>query len=769
MVYSFDVFDTLITRSTAAPEGIFAIMRKLLQEREEFNENFNEEIKHNFYEMRIGAEQVARNTYCREGVEDVVLEQIYHVLVSGRRISEEESIILQALERQTEMDHVYGIPENISRVKTLLAEGKKVLLISDMYLDGDTIRQMLMKADGVFADIPLYVSSEGERKNKYSGHLFQYVKDREGLEYSAWKHFGDNPHSDFKVPQSLGISCELYGGTPMLKIENAYLSKGEKDGAKQLMAGCAKLARVGTEGTAYALGCGIGGPMLYPYVKWLLEDSMKRGIQRLYFIARDGYILKELAEALVKKNGLDIEINYIYGSRKAWRIPDSENLEKELLEIYARSYQDRIHNVSDLADFLQIPAEEVRKYVPERLCDARKHWGVSNVDRILEYLLHIPEFIQLLKKTYIRKKQLLVSYLQQELDMRDEHFAFVDLAGSGYTQECLTRVMRRFYGGKIRNYFYRMDCVKEAECEYLVFYPMHVPYFTLLEMMCRAPHEQTVGYAREENGNVVPVFAEVDGRAIARHGVETFIRGAAAFAEIYDEVSARYPAWNVGLDHIGKYLEYIYCTPDQMVLNYFGDIPNMLTGREKVSVSFAPKLSDQDIKNLYWYREEEAAEYYYKGSDLPYSLKRCTEKQKQRIENYMKYHDTWYGRTCRRIHKIFSHKGAAKMVCPHDYAAGQIAIYGAGKLGQRFYRQITGREKVQGTRYHSLVSIWMDQNYQEYQKIGLPVSSPKEAAQKEYEQLIIAVAKKEIADDIRDLLVGQGVEAHKIFWLGQFV
>lgn len=119
------------------------------------------------------------------------------------------------------------------------------------------------------------------------------------------------------------------------------------------------------------------------------------------------------------------------------------------------------------------------------------------------------------------------------------------------------------------------------------------------------------------------------------------------------------------------------------------------------------------------------------------------------------------------MYKAFHGKKAAKKIIFYDYIAGSIAVYGAGKLGRQFYRQITGREKVQGTRYHSHVVLWMDQNYVEYQKEGLPVSSPSKATDKDYEQLVIAIAKKETADSIKEMLIQQGVEEYKILWIRQ--
>lgn len=762
MVYSFDVFDTLITRSTATPDGIFAIMQRRLQDNQDLDYRF----KSNFYELRIGAEQVARNTYCKNGIEDVTLEQIYRVFVQENRISQEQSLLLQELECDTELEYVFAIPDNLSRVKDLLEKKEKVILISDMYLDAEVIRKLLIKADPVLGNIPLYVSSDADKKNKYSGNLFQIVKEKENLQYEHWKHVGDNPHSDYQVPKRLGITGELYPREELLEIERTYFVNGRNDPEKQLLLGCARLARIlGKKNHAYDLGCSIGGPLLYPYVKWIYIDCLKRGINRLYFVARDGYILKELAEQISIQERAAIEIKYIYGSRKAWRIPQQQNFEHEMMDIYEGSYKDRIFCAADLAEFFQIPEEKLKHFLPGKLSDPKLVWTMQTVNLLLHYLLGLPDFLEELYQVYNRKKELLIEYLQQEIDAKDDHFAFVDLAGSGLTQECLAKVMKTFYPGKVKNYFYRKDCLRESICDDKVFYPNYIPYYVLLEMLCRAPHDQTIGYEKDTSGRIIPVFAEVDKDEIIRHQVPEFIQGARKFAEIYGQVICKYGDVCETVRCVLPYLEYIYRTPDNVVLNYFADIPNMLTGREKQVTCYAPRLSDREIKNIFWYREQESIEYFYHGSSFEYSLKRCTEEQKKRINKYTRLYPTVYGRFCRKLHKRLVPASTVRAANFYDCIAQNIAVYGAGKLGQRFYRQITGAEKVNGVRYSSNVVLWMDRDFLEYQNKGMPVYSPAEAVKQEYQQLIIAVAKKEIAEEIKASLLELGVNKSKIIWI----
>lgn len=762
LVYSFDVFDTLITRATATPEGIFALMQIRIKD----NSDLDGFVKKNFYRLRIGAEQVARNTYCRDGIEDVTLEQIYEVLVKEHKITKEQSLFLQRLECETEFDHIVGISENILRIKRLLKKSEKVILISDMYLDVNVIRRLLVKVDSIFFDIPLYVSSGPEKKNKYSGNLFRVAKEKEGLQYDKWKHFGDNKYSDYEIPKRLGIECELYQNVRLLEIERAYLKNGEDDPEKQLMIGCSKLARFwGMGDDANILGCTIGGPLLYPYVKWLLEDCLKRGIKRLYFVARDGYILKKMAEQLVEQNNIDIKLYYIYGSRKAWRIPNKDDLQKELIDIYEGAYKDRIFNLTEMADFFQISEERLMEYLPEGLLNTRLVWTIQTSTLLLKYLLGSQVFLKELNKVYDEKRVLLTEYLQQEIDVSDDGFAFVDLAGSGLTQDFLAKVMRLFYSKTIKNYFYRKDCINEFICDFFVFYPNHIPYYVLLEMLCRAPHEQTIGYQKTADGKVIPVFAHVDKEAIIQHRVPNFISGAKKFTMIYDRMLRQNSKCNSTIRCILPYLDYIYHTPDDMILNYFGDMPDMLTGREKRVTYYAPRLTDKEIKDIFWYDNQENIGHFYQGSSFEYSLKRCTKKQKRKIAIYKKLYPTVYGKLCRKIYKNFSMVPNVRVANIYDCIAKHIAVYGAGKVGQRFVRQITGKEKVNGVRYFSKVVLWVDRDYLEYQKKNMMVSSPDEVDKKEYEQLIIAVAKRDVAESIKAFLLRAGVDENKIFWI----
>ena len=66
------------------------------------------------------------------------------------------------------------------------------------------------------------------------------------------------------------------------------------------------------------VAAGVAAPMLASYVLWVLLDARARGLERLYFLARDGQVLGELAAGLAPRLGVPIECRYLYASRQTW-------------------------------------------------------------------------------------------------------------------------------------------------------------------------------------------------------------------------------------------------------------------------------------------------------------------------------------------------------------------------------------------------------------------------------------------------------------------
>ena len=762
-MYSFDVFDTLITRRTATPKGIFALMQSKLNTCEKY-QAISEYIASNFYELRIHAEELARANNQRNGIEEVSLDDIYEAMALTGCLSSEDKRKLSELEKATELENVVGITDNIDKVKGLISQGEEVILLSDMYLDRDTIRKMLIKIDLVFKELPLYVSSE-YRLRKTSGNLYRFVKDQLQLDYKDWTHFGDNSYQDIEIPYGLGITVRQYKPEPLSNLEDELIKSYGNKALIQLTAGVARNLRQANSKAHVAekIGSSLGGPVLYYYAEWVLERCVSMGIKRLYFIARDGFLIKNIFDILLRYKGISIETFYIYGSRRAWRIPSLIEEDFNLQQILGWSNKHMIRNIEDLANVLMLTPQELFHFLP----DGCRSLSVRLTGQTIDYLIKKLEKNKIFRDYILSKlspqRELARVYLRQEIDFSDDNFAFVDISGGGLTQGCLKKLLMGIYDRPIRTFFYKMDRVNLMEgCIYDVFIPSFLKNSLVLEMISRAPHGQTSGY-RMHDGKVIPVIDDLEEKAILNHGFMDYQKGVESFAEqmVKLRVSMYYTPGLI--DMVIRYINYIAENPDDKTLNFFASFPSSETGREKELLEFAPRLSKEDIENIYLKRTTEYLEDFYKGSYFDYSLLRCTREDLEYIQACKREYHSARGKLLRQNKEhaersmLQEYGRAGRFPC--EILEKNIILYGAGKFGQGLYKKITSL----GT---SNVIQWVDKDYLRYNEVGLgQVQPPESIGSKEYDQLVIAVADKNLAQDIQRDLLERGIPEEKILWM----
>lgn len=87
----------------------------------------------------------------------------------------------------------------------------------------------------------------------------------------------------------------------------------------------------------------------------------------------------------------------------------------------------------------------------------------------------------------------------------------------------------------------------------------------------------------------------------------------------------------------------------------------------------------------------------------------------------------------------------------------KMVLYGAGNIGKRYYEEIKERNDIH------LVS-WVDKNLVGQEIDGQRIQLPEEIVNQEYDCIVIAVLKKDIADSIRKELGLLGIEDEKIIW-----
>ncbi len=199
-VISFDVFDTLIIRpGLKTPSDLFNLIHPE---------------DPTFKSRRIEAERQARKL---SPLEDVKLSDIYKLLYAEECKRQEVPKVQEAMavEISTELSVCKANPEALKFFNTVKKARKRVVIISDMYLDRSTIERILINCGYDLTGVNVYVSSE-YGKTKRSGSLFREVlgvlreEGGDSVEGKDVLHIGDNYISDYLMPRKCWMKSFLY-------------------------------------------------------------------------------------------------------------------------------------------------------------------------------------------------------------------------------------------------------------------------------------------------------------------------------------------------------------------------------------------------------------------------------------------------------------------------------------------------------------------------------------------------------------------------------
>lgn len=297
---SFDVFDTLIKRNVSEPHDVFDLVAKLYS-----NRGYGD--FPSFRSARCHAEDKARSESRRE---EVSLDEIYEQL----DVEEGLKGVLKSLEVEVELDVCVASLPMKAVFDYAVAKGKRVLIVSDMYLPSTVIATILDKA-GYTGYSSLYVSSECNA-TKASGTLYTLVKGNERLNGSRGLHIGDSVRADYLKCRAAGIDSILVSHDFGNVLPKRYRFPSRD------MVGVYSVARnlVDSEKDFYwRFGAEVFGPVLFGFCKMIRRVAEREAVDAIFFLSRDGYLVKKTFDAMYPDyNGKE---EYLHVSRRALRLP----------------------------------------------------------------------------------------------------------------------------------------------------------------------------------------------------------------------------------------------------------------------------------------------------------------------------------------------------------------------------------------------------------------------------------------------------------------
>lgn len=289
-IVSFDVFDTLLLRPFSEPTDIF----RLLEQKYD---------KPGFMHKRIVAENKARRKKNEPTIDDIYSEI---PLLSD----------CKEIELKLEWELLYRNERGWDLYQYAKAQGKKIVIVSDMYLSSSFISNVLEKNEFCSSEI-VYVSCE-YGKSKREGDLYEVVKEQYPLSKYSIVHIGDNITSDYCQARKQGLSS-----IHIPKLIDEYLNyRNFREKDINSLAGsvfvklCADRYSKGFNDYWEQFGYEFAGPLCFAFSRWILANTTQTNNSQICFVARDGYLLKKIYEVLnCSKDGLNARVLYIFAPR----------------------------------------------------------------------------------------------------------------------------------------------------------------------------------------------------------------------------------------------------------------------------------------------------------------------------------------------------------------------------------------------------------------------------------------------------------------------
>ena len=513
-LYSFDIFDTLIARSTHVPEGIFYHVKERIAAS---SLGYPAYFARNYVDIRMWCESDARNYHDRSphlserGRTEISFDEIFTRMAATYGLSAAQAEQLKAWELEAEKACSVPIPSRIERVKALVEQGEDVVLISDMYLPQEFVKELLEQADPALAALPLFLSSDrGGQKTKKA--LFLDVYHTLDYGYGSWIHCGDSYKADYDVPRSLGITpdpCD--GAMPFADFERGLVGHAQSFDAYRLahMLAAYRMSDashdyMGKKYFTYAI-CSL---YFVPYVLWAVRDACARHVQTLYFISRDGYLLKLVADEAIRVLGLPIRTKYLYGSRKAWRLPSQiDAIDDDFFTRFGNFAATR--NYERIVESSFVNETEFLRLFPSlsSLKGMDRDLSKTELDEVRLVLSRSDEYRRMLLQKAAEERPLVDAYLRQEIDF-SERYAFVEYWGRGYTQSCLRRLINHAAGERKRcEFYYARSIYLTVGDDVRLNYSANTQELLFVEsLFANHPYESVTGYAYGANGHIEPVM-----------------------------------------------------------------------------------------------------------------------------------------------------------------------------------------------------------------------------------------------------------------------
>jgi len=585
-IISFDIFDTVIVRKVLEPKDIFIIIEQI------YNKRFKT-LKFNFQYIRSIAEPQAKKISKNKNRSLCLnIDEIYDHIQQTQNLDNETINRLKSIEIEVELKFCIRNEYMYSFYQYCIDHNKKVIFTSDMYLSEEVVSTILKK-NGYTKFHKLYLSSV-IRKSKSNGSLYSYIINDISCQPSKMLHIGDYFFADIINSMKVGINSFYYKKSNDYALEHDYYKRLRNLYSPQLSIEesiyfAAIINRIFTDRNNneqrfwYNFGYIYCGIIYFSFTRWLIEQVIDSDVEKVFFLARDGYIMNE-SYKLLNEEKRSPPNTYMYASRRAVNIPTiHHDIDDHALKVLCHPFPNL--NVSDFLGRVDIDANKhLEKIIDVGFID-KNHIIKTDKDK-----LKLSKLFTLLAEDVFtvsaEERKNLISYLEQINFINLKKVAIVDIGWQGTIQHSLTKLMLSL-NKKIKINGYYLGTFATAKqfvnkglsiSGYMCNFSKPQQNFDVVdgcvhifEFIFSAPHGSVIKFGKAEN-TIKPICEPYDGTSSKSKTIIKFQQGALDFIRDFKETEKDFKEINISAESAIKPLSRLLNNPTYDETVYFGNL-----------------------------------------------------------------------------------------------------------------------------------------------------------------------------------------------------
>ena len=260
---------------------------------------------------------------------------------------------------------------------------------------------------------------------------------------------------------------------------------------------------------------------LFLFTRELYRKCIEDGIKNIFFLSREGQILKELFDSYLQlENNRSIKTHYFYTSRISSFVASLKNIENESFDTLFRSY--RHLSLFKFMENCGFQMQEIQQVMDSLDLDFNKKIiNIAESDE-LKSLKKNRVFLSAYERIRTKQNRCFLDYLNSfHVDIETEGLNIVDIGWKGTMQDNFYRILgdkikiTGYYLGLNEGTDYNEFMKKKGilfSCvdEYSPYFDVFLYDFDFYERLLFANHGSVLRYSEDDSGLVMPVLSNLE-------------------------------------------------------------------------------------------------------------------------------------------------------------------------------------------------------------------------------------------------------------------